>query len=216
MRDGDAIEIFDGKGAGYSGIVSCRGDEVSVRSLRQISPPENREHGLILAQALLKADKFEWVLQKATELGASEFIPLETKFCDVRIPGSRIQARLERWHKIVREAARQSCRFGVPEVHVPTSPEKLFASARQSSLRGLFLHENAPERWNGRLPGGENFLLCVGPEGGWHPDEAEAAAAAGFLSFNLGPRILRAETAAVAAVTLIQFQIADCELRISD
>jgi len=214
LRDGDPIEIFDGKGAGYSGIVSYRGDEVHVRSLREISLPENQERGLVLAQALLKADKFEWVLQKATELGASEFIPLETKFCDVRIPESRIHARMERWQRIVREAARQSCRFAVPGVRMPMSAEKLFKSKRHALLKGLFLYENATERWSGNLPRAENCILCVGPEGGWHPDEAEAAVLAGFHSFNLGPRILRAETAALAAVTLIQFQIADCELQI--
>jgi len=212
LQDGENVELFDGKGAGYSGRVSYRGDEVHIKDLRKISPPENPDGGLVLAQALLKADKFEWVLQKATELGVREFVPLETRFCDVRIPESRMHGRMERWQRIVREAARQSCRFSVPEICPPISPARLLCSKKFAAHKGLFLYENAPGRWNGTLRPAENCVLCVGPEGGWHPDEAEAAANAGFELFNLGPRILRAETAALAAVTLVQFQTANCEL----
>jgi 16S rRNA (uracil1498-N3)-methyltransferase len=216
LRNGETVEIFDGRGTGYSGRVSYCDDEVRVESLREMIPPENPQPELVLAQALLKADKFEWVLQKATELGVSEFVPLETQFCDVRVPQSRIDGRMERWRRIVGDAARQSCRFSVPGIRAPMSPAKLFSLREISGHRGLFLYENAPRRWKGELPPAEKYLLCVGPEGGWHPDEAEAAANAGLALFNLGPRVLRAETAALAAVTLIQFQIADFGLRISN
>jgi 16S rRNA (uracil1498-N3)-methyltransferase len=216
LRDGEKVEIFDGSGAGYSGRVSYRGDEVHVKSLREITAPENPQPELVLAQALLKADKFEWVLQKATELGVSGIVPLVTKFCDVRIPPSRIEGRMERWRRIVREAARQSCRFSVPGIRAPMTLAELFSLKKDSGQEGLLLYENAPVRWNGALPPAEKYMLCIGPEGGWHPDEAEAAANAGLALFNLGPRILRAETAALAAVTLIQFRIADFGLSVVD
>ena len=214
LQDGEKVEIFDGKGAGYSGRVSYCGDEVYVRALHEMSPSEKPHPGLVLAQALLKADKFEWVLQKATELGVREFVPLTTQFCEVRIPESRIDGRMERWRRIIRESSRQSCRLSVPEIRVPMSLVNLFSLSGYSRHKGLFLYENAPGRWDGTLPPAQDYLLCVGPEGGWHPDEAEAAARVGYDLFNLGPRILRAETAALAAVTLVQFQIADCELQI--
>ncbi len=216
LQNGDPVEIFDGEGTGYSGKVRHSGDETLVEDLTRLRAPEEHQPSLVLAQALIKADKFEWVLQKGTELGVSEFIPLETQFCDVRIPESRIAGRMERWRRIVREASRQSCRFSVPEIRRPTSLANLLSLEDLSRLKGLFLYENAPGSWDGSIPPAGGYVLCIGPEGGWHSTEADAAAKAGFDSFNLGPRILRAETAALAAVTLLQFQIAKCGLRIAE
>ena len=214
LKNGDAVEVFDGEGAAYSGKVRYDGERVRIESLRRQSPPEERRTDLILAQALLKADRFEWVLQKATELGVSQVIPLETRFCDVRVPESRIDGRMERWRRIVREASRQSCRHSVPEIRKPMSLSSLLALDGIARHNRLFLYENASVRWDSSLPPATSYLLCVGPEGGWHPAEAEAASGAGFTLFNLGPRILRAETAALAAVTLIQFQIADVRVNV--
>ncbi len=216
LRNGDPVEIFDGAGTGYSGKVRYGGDEVHVDSLTIISSPETPQARLVLAQALIKADKFEWVLQKGTELGVSEFIPLETRFCDVRIPGSRIGGRIERWRRIVSEASRQCCRYSVPEVRKPMSLADLLSAETPASYKRLFLYEHAPDRWSGSLPPAGGYLLCIGPEGGWHPEEADAASGAGFDLFNLGPRILRAETAALAAVTLLQFQIEGLGLNVVD
>jgi len=213
LQEGDAVEIFDGEGAGYSGRVRCLGDDVHVENLVGMSPPEKDQPPVILAQALIKADRFEWILQKGTELGVSEFIPLEARFSDARIAESRIAGRMERWQRIVREASRQSCRFSIPEIRKPMTLAQLLSLDELSRFRGFFLHENASERWSSPAPVAPGYVLCIGPEGGWHPSEADAAASAGFGLYHLGPRILRAETAALAAVTLLQFQIANYRLQ---
>jgi len=216
LRNGDQVEIFDGEGAGYSGRVRIRGIEVRVEALERLRESEEPHQPLVLAQALIKADKFEWILQKGTELGVNRFIPLQTRFCDVRVPKGRIEGRMERWRRIVRDAARQSCRLTIPEIQTPTDLPSLLTLEELSSYKGLFLYEKAEGRWDGTVANAPGHVLCVGPEGGWHSDEAQAAAAAGFSLFSLGPRILRAETAALVAVTLLRFWSADCGLRISD
>ncbi len=209
LRSGDRVEVFDGAGAGYSGTVRFRGAEVRVEGLARLPVADEAQHPLVLAQALIKAERFEWILQKGTELGVDQFIPLETRYCSVRVRKDRIDCRIERWRRIVREAARQCCRFTVPEICPPTDLPGLLALRELSSYRGLFLYEGARGRWDGTVADAPGYVLCVGPEGGWHPDESQAAADAGFSLFNLGPRILRAETAALAAVTLVRFRIPD-------
>jgi 16S rRNA (uracil1498-N3)-methyltransferase len=208
LQEGDPIEIFDGEGAGYSGRVRYHGANVRVEDLVRMSSPESVQPPVILAQALIKADKFEWVLQKGTELGVSVFIPLESRFSDVRIPEGRITGRMERWQRIVREASRQSCRFSIPEIRLPMTLARLLSLDGLSGFKGLFLHQDASDRWNGEIPPASGYVLCIGPEGGWDSSEADEAAIAGFRLYNLGPRVLRAETAALAAVTLLQFQTA--------
>ncbi len=205
LRSGDHVEIFDGEGSGYAGTLRVRGAEVSVETLSLLPGCADDERPLILAQALIKSDKFEWVLQKATELGVDRIIPLETRYCEVRIPKGRLESRIERWRRIALEASRQSRRFRVPEISAPLSLPELFSLEEISCFKGLFLFENARERWHGTIGDAPGFVLCIGPEGGWHSDEADAATAAGFHLFNLGQRILRAETAALAAVTLVRF-----------
>ncbi len=216
LRNGDRVEIFDGEGSGYSGVVSLRDVEVRVEDLSCLSPDGETRPPLILAAALIKADRLEWVLQKGTELGVDKFILLETRFCDVPIPKSRISGRLERWNRLVREASKQSCRFTLPRIAGPMTLERLLSLEELSGFKGLFFYEGAHQRWDALLPDAPGYVVCTGPEGGWHPVEADAAAAGGFSVVNLGPRVLRAETAAVAAVSLVQFRIADCGLRIAD
>ncbi len=216
LRTGDRVEIFDGEGGGYSGTVRIHGTETRVEAISRLSKADEPQRPLILAQALIKADRFEWVLQKGTELGVDKFIPLETRFCDARVSKVRIEGRMERWGRIVREASRQSCRFTIPEICTPMNLQSLLSLEELSRYKGLFLYENAADRWDGTVTDAPGHVLCIGPEGGWHPDESDAAAAAGFTLFSLGPRILRAETAALAAVALIRLRIADCGLRIAD
>ncbi len=216
LQNGDRVEIFDGEGAGFSGTLIIQRGEARIDTLTRIQAADEPHRPLILAQALIKPDRFEWILQKGTELGVDRFIPLETRFCDLRIPKGRIEGRMERWRRIVREASRQCRRFTVPEISGPMDLPALFALREPPGFKGLFLYENASIRWQGTVQDAQAYVLCVGPEGGWHPEEPVAAAAAGFSLFSLGSRILRAETAALAAVSLIQFRIADCGLRIPD
>lgn len=205
LGPGEEVEIFDGRGRGFAGkVIRCL-PEVVVGSLRPLET-ERPGPAVILAAALLKADRFEWLLEKATELGADLIVPLETRHGTVRIPENRLQERLERWRRIVREACRQCRRLGAPEVRPPTGLGAFVAEAKAWPDRLLF-HEAAAASWSGELAGAGPAAVCVGPEGGWHESETAAAAEAGFRVLRLGPRILRAETAALAAVALVRFHL---------
>lgn len=209
LRSGDIVELFDGEGACYTGVVDTTGDELRVVSLQQFESSTGPEPSLILGQALLKSDKFDWVLQKATELGVREIVPLETKYCDVRLPEGKIDARLERWCRIGCEAAKQCKRVTMPKIHRPASLPAFLSRFDHSANTGFLFWEKAPHRWDIGIRVHGCPVLCIGPEGGWHTEETEAAVRAGFQPFNLGGRILRAETAALVAITLVQFQSAD-------
>jgi len=207
LRSGDVVEIFDGEGGGYAGEVELRGSEVLVcrlQSLGSLVPKDS----LILAAALIKSAKFEWMLQKVTELGVSEIIPLKTRRSEVRLPGNRLKQRLERWGRIVKEAAKQCGRFDAPRLREPAEFSEFLSRTEFSGYTKLLFHEDAVELWQPDKCGlaGET-ILCVGPEGGWEGGEIEQAERAGFRMFSLGPRTLRAETAAIAAVAIAGHQI---------
>ncbi|MBZ5494788.1 MAG: 16S rRNA (uracil(1498)-N(3))-methyltransferase [Acidobacteriia bacterium] len=209
LRPGEQVELFDGKGLGYSGTVEYHGTEIRIGSLKCIGPPEECGIPLVLAAALIKPDRFEWVLQKGTELGVDRFLPLETRFAAVHIPPAKLEARLERWRRIIREASKQSRRLTVPDIQVPLPLDALLALRVYATCARFMLHEKASERLKPCAPEGSAVLLCVGPEGGWDDAEAQAAERAGFRLVSLGSRILRAETAALAAVSVFQFLLQD-------
>jgi 16S rRNA (uracil1498-N3)-methyltransferase len=204
---GEVVEIFDGTGCGYSGKVDLRGSEVVVRGLQSLSHQESPLR-IILAAALIKSAKFEWMLQKTTELGVDEIIPLKTCLSDIEIPEGKTALRLERWNRIVKEASKQCRRFSAPRVLTPMNFPNFLAAGAPSAATRLLFCENAPELWQpdpGTLSG--RMVLCIGPEGGWENSEITQAKQAGYKTFSLGPSILRAETAAIAAVSIIQHQI---------
>jgi 16S rRNA (uracil1498-N3)-methyltransferase len=200
---GDEIELFDGQGCGYAGRVESCGAEVRIRLLQETGPAPKPDTALVLAAALIKPDRFEWMLQKSTELGVRRIIPLITRFTNVRVPNP--ESRRERWRRIVQEAARQCRRLTVPEVACPQPFAALLSSPDLVGHSRFLLHEQAGERLQFIPDPGNSVLLCIGPEGGWDDAETRAAQDAGFRLVHMGPRILRAETAAIAAVAVFQF-----------
>jgi 16S rRNA (uracil1498-N3)-methyltransferase len=203
---GNVVEIFDGEGGGYIGEVVLRNSEVLVRNLRALSR-EPLPNSLILAVALIKPAKFEWILQKATELGVDAILPLITRRGDIQIPGSRIASRCDRWNRIVREASKQCGRLAAPQIHEPVGFSDLLCRAEFSSCTRLLFYEKAWDLWRpDRHALSERIVLCVGPEGGWDDVEIEQARKDGYWIFSLGNWILRAETAAIAAISIIQYQ----------
>jgi len=205
MESGDVVEIFDGAGRGYTGEVQLHGPEVLVRRLRTIVLPES-PFRLTLAAALIKPSKFEWMLEKATELGVDEIIPLRTRNCGIQIPEDKIEARLERWRRILTESAKQCRRFAAPSLRKPESFPDLLQAEDLSGCAKVLFDEEAVELWKSSFVS-DRMVLCIGPEGGWDPGEIEQARKAACKIFGLGPRVLRAETAAIAAVSIIRHQI---------
>jgi len=207
LGPGDAVEIFDGEGNGFVGEVELRGSEVFICRLQNL-PAAELPGQLVLAAALIKSAKFEWILQKATELGVSEIIPLKTRLSGIQLSDSRINLRLERWDRIVKEAAKQCRRFAAPKLHRPLDFSELLGREELSAYTKLLFYEKAMDPWRpDKSLLSKKTILCIGPEGGWDREEIDKAYRAGFKAFSLGPLILRAETAAIAAMAIIQHQI---------
>jgi len=205
LRAGAGVRIFDGAGHEWDAVL----DEVSRRSVcaRVLHPVAARPESplrLTLAMAALKGDRMELVLQKTTELGVGEIWPVVTFRTDAAARPALEGSRSERWERVASAAAEQCGRAVVPQV-APTTTlagllERPFVGGRvvlletpgHAALSSLAVDAASP------------LLLLVGPAGGFEPSEANDLRAAGFEAAALGPRILRAETAAVAAVTIAQ------------
>ncbi len=207
IKSGEAVEVFDGEGNGYLGTVVVQGSEVAVRGLQKIPSPELPLR-LVLAAALIKPAKFEWMLQKATELGMDEFLPLMTRRSDIEFPENRIDSRLQRWNRIVQEACKQCRRLTAPRVAEPMAFSDFLDAEGSSPGEKFLFHIKASEPWRfvPKSPP-KAVTLCVGPEGGFEDSEVEQAAKCGFRICHLGSRVLRAETAALAALAIVQHQI---------
>ncbi len=205
LRAGDEVELFDGSGSSYSGKIRSCGPRVRIELVERIDASPESGNSLTLAAALVKPDRFELILQKGTELGVARFLPLETRYSTVRIPPAKLHSRMERWQRIVREASKQSRRAKMPEIEQPCPFARLLTSQDYVKHVKVLLYERAREGLDAASVIGGPVLLCIGPEGGWDDSEAQAAGRAGFRIVTLGSRILRAETAAIAAVSIFQF-----------
>ncbi|HEX8130996.1 MAG TPA: 16S rRNA (uracil(1498)-N(3))-methyltransferase [Pyrinomonadaceae bacterium] len=226
LKAGDEAFVFDGAGREYACIVGATGgggrraETVTLEVRAEVEPqrPESPLE-LTLAVALLKGEKFDLVVQKATELGAWRIVPVETKRADVRLPreGREAATRVARWRRLALEAAKQSGRARLPEVCAPIAFEALLAGeAREAAVgeeRRLFFTERGGrglretvQEWPAPPA---KLTALVGAEGGWDDEEIARAAGAGWLAVTFGGRVLRAETAAIVVTGLLQHLYGD-------
>ncbi|TLN04213.1 16S rRNA (uracil(1498)-N(3))-methyltransferase, partial [bacterium] len=166
-------------------------------------PSSEPEVKITVAQALIKGDRWEWFLEKAVELGACEIIPLVTEHTVVRPEKGEGPKKLQRWEKILLAAAKQSGRAKIPSIGEPLALEKwLSGMGKNDGAKKLVCSERDGEC--ATLPEkGENIIVAVGPEGGWSESELGAFSRKGFAPLSLGPLILRSETAALKALSLL-------------
>lgn len=211
LGKGDEIEVFDGRGGAYVGRIDVVGRRVRVVELKPLSHREPAPP-LLLAAAIIKPARFEWMLEKATELGVDEFLPLITKYSEFRTRNANLKAKLERWQRIISQACQQCGHALVPTIRSPIPFADFLTLEDLRGFTRLLCYEKGGVPLRSLAPAGP-IALCVGPEGGWDFCEVDAARQAGFEPVSLGRSTLRAETAALAAITLIR--IADCGLRIS-
>ena len=165
---------------------------------------------VILGQALLKKDKFELVIQKATELGVTEIVPLVTERTEIRLDDFKTERRMKRWKRILMEAVKQTGLTSVPELSPPVSLEK-FLSAKSASLQ-FFLDENQGMSLGDSI--GENqrhssCLTVVGPEGGWDGQDRQIFGEHRLVPVHLGPRTLRSETTPLVILSILQYELGD-------
>ncbi len=213
LRNGDSVVVVDREGRTFLARIDAgRGDWALEVLAQEFAARAVRDAIHIrLLMGLLKSDRTEWAVQKATELGVSE---VRVVVCERSVPrpaSSEGSRRIARMRRVATEAARQCGRSVVPEVSLHEDLASALADLPPGGLR--FRLDEAPRTRALALAlagaGGDDIALAVGPEGSFSPSEREALAAAGFEPAGLGPRVLRAETAAVVAVTVVQSVLGD-------
>jgi len=206
LPPGAPLEVLDGEGGLHDAALPASGEELALGPRRPVPPPRA---AVWLAFAPPRADRSDLVVQKAVELGVARLLPFEAARSVVRLDPKRGAARAERWRRIAADAARQCGRADVPRVDAPASLAAALAAA-PAGFRIVACFEGGGEPFAGALdPGAAGHLAVVGPEGGLTAGEVAACVAAGARVVTLGPRVLRAETAALAAVTLLQHRLGD-------
>ncbi|MEQ1793865.1 MAG: 16S rRNA (uracil(1498)-N(3))-methyltransferase, partial [Nitrospira sp.] len=205
---GEQIWVCDGQGMRYlMELTRVTKQELAGHILRTSQEPARTAPRLRLGQALLKGEKMDWVIQKATELGISEIVPLQSRHTIVQLRPERLDAQLARWQRIALEAAQQSEQWHVPVIAQPRSVTECLADHPASALSLILTERREGQSLNAvNLPtnGNESVMMLIGPEGGWATEEVALAEQSGCTLITLGPHILRAETAAIVAVGILQ------------
>lgn len=203
LAPGAPIQIFNGSGQEWPGeVVEVSKRQVTVcldAPLAGLAESPLRIH---LGQAMSRGERMDWAIQKAVELGASQITPLFTERCEVKLQGERADKRLAHWRQIAISACEQCGRSVVPAVHPPATLDAWLCDL-QADLK-LVLHHRT-EQSLASLQRPRNLALLIGPEGGLSSEEIGQAQADGFKPARFGPRVLRTETAPVAALTLAQY-----------
>jgi 16S rRNA (uracil1498-N3)-methyltransferase len=214
LKPGDPLGLLDGRGMEYTAAVEAFLPE-GVQ-LRLISGQPSRTEppvALTVAQAILKDRKMDRIVRQLTELGACEWLPFGSQYSVPKPDVRKLAARSERWKRITREALKQCRRGRVMTIRSAVSFEEMLAEGQSYDLRVVFWeNQSASPSATPGLPRTRlvrRIFAVIGPEGGFSTTEIEAAQAAGFVTAGLGPRILRADTAAVAAACLLQFLYGD-------
>lgn len=199
---GAPLVLFNGDGSEYTATLTNVGKK-SVTALpgEQSWPSVESPLKTVLGLGISRGERMDYAIQKSTELGVTRIQPLFTAHCEVKLDGSRQDKRVEHWQQVAISACEQSGRVKVPQVLAPLSLSR-FLEECAAELKLLFDQAEA-QRLGGPVPQGEVALL-IGPEGGLAPEEIAAARAKGFVGIRLGPRILRTETAPVAALAVLQ------------
>ena len=212
MKQGEELWISDGGKKEYRcTIEEFSPDEVLLHIIYAQEPDYELPSRIYLFQGLPKADKMELIIQKAVELGAYEIIPVETKRCVVKLDGKKAAKKVERWQQIAESAAKQSKRMLIPNVHQVLSFKEALKYAESMDIR-LIPYELAKGMQETKeilaaIEQGQSIGIFIGPEGGFEEKEVEAAISEGAKPITLGKRILRTETAGLAILSVLMFQL---------
>ena len=205
MRPGEPLTLCAGRGTDFESVVDAvDGDSVTVRVLRSLPCAAEPSLRAALYQSLPKLDKFDSVVQKAVELGVTRIVPVLSMRCVSRPDAKSLRKKLERWNKIAAEAAKQCGRGILPQV-APVLPfAQAVREAREAGGAGIFFYEGGGTPLSSLVNGEtRQASLFIGPEGGFDPSEVALARENGLVPATLGPRILRTETAPVAALAAV-------------
>ncbi|MDN7127362.1 16S rRNA (uracil(1498)-N(3))-methyltransferase [Pseudidiomarina terrestris] len=208
MQDGQPLVLFTGDGMDYRAvIVSASKKNVRVEITDMVVNATESPVKIHLGQGISRGDRMDFVLQKSVELGVHSITPVFTERCGVKLSGDRLQKKVQQWQKIVVAACEQSGRSVVPQVHSPVALNDWLAKL-PPALR-LTLDPTARKPLREQQLTSEHVQLLIGPEGGLTDTEIAASKNADFQPVQLGPRVLRTETAALTALSVMQYQFGD-------
>ena len=221
LRSGDSLTVFDGSGGEFGARIEEFRKEAVVVAVEEHRPLDRESPlPLTLVQGISRGERMDWIIQKATELGASRIVPVFTKRSVVRLDEKQAERKLQHWRAIAVAACEQCGRNRIPDLAVPVDFFDMLAgdpsgrpdSAGRTDSAGstrLLLSPTGELRIDDLQDVGKGITVLIGPEGGLEDVEQEAAVTAGFKAVRLGPRVLRTETAAIAALTIIQRYFGD-------
>jgi 16S rRNA (uracil1498-N3)-methyltransferase len=214
LREGETLALVDERPRRYLCRVTLSSSSRFVLTIEKEERPHEENQPVIrLGIGLLKGEKMDWVVQKSTELGVSRISPLVTQRVIARPRPDRARHQKRRWEKIAMEAAQQSGRWEIPSLDPPSDLSDFMMETAGERFKFMFMQETLQKSGIRELIGTSfsplpiRATLLIGPEGGWAESERARGAQQGYTPLSLGPRTLRAETAALAALSIVQHEI---------
>lgn len=210
MGAGDHLALVDEQGYQYEGRVCSVSSAGVLVEITEKSPAQDSPLSITLCQALLKADKMDFIIRRAVELGVTHFIPFSSSRTIVRLTPVSAATKVERWRKIAAEAARQCGRPLIPEVAPVSSYQEMLQRGEGRAAKVIFW-EGERDRTFGQLFRKEgndchDYFFVIGPEGGFSGDEIACAGDEGFLPVTIGKRVLKVETAVLSILAILQYE----------
>lgn len=209
LREGDACALFNGDGHDYDARITAIGkrgvlvDIVGMRAIDNESPLH-----VTLLQGIARGEKMDLILQKATELGVAAIVPVMAERTEVKLDAERTEKRVAHWRNVVSSACEQSGRARLPTLALPAALADAAGIVDAAATKLTLDPTSDVTLANAQVAGGA-VVVAIGPEGGWSPRDRDTLSAAGFTGLRLGPRILRTETAGLAAIAALQSRFGD-------
>jgi 16S rRNA (uracil1498-N3)-methyltransferase len=209
-RSGDELILFNGDGREFSAAIQAmRGSRVSVAVGEARTVDRESPFAITLVQCIPRGDRMDFIVQKATELGVARIVPVLSQRSVVRLDKAQAQSKAAHWRAVAVSACEQCGRNRIPGVEPPQPLLNYLGSAAGSGPKLVFEPDSAASALPAAPAPGGAVEIAIGPEGGFAADELEAFRVAGYTQVGLGPRVLRAETAAIAAVVWLQARCGD-------
>jgi 16S rRNA (uracil1498-N3)-methyltransferase len=210
LREGDECVLFNGDGNDYGARIASAGKrEVVVQVLSSSAVDNESPLRITLVQGIARGEKMDLILQKATELGVAGFIPVLAERTEVKLDARRTEKRMAHWHSVIVSACEQSGRARIPGLTPPVALAHVATQIADGAMR-LTLDPGGDSALASLVaPATRSAAIAIGPEGGWSPRDREILRAGGFAGLRLGPRILRTETAGLAAIAALQSRFGD-------
>ena len=208
LREGDAVTLFNGDGHDYSGQIRLGKREARVQVARADAVDNESPLAITLVQAIARGEKMDLILQKATELGVVRILPVSSDRTEVRLDEDRADKRILHWQRVLESACEQCGRAQVPQIESPLTLERAARLLADEADAKLVLHPEGGRPLS-QVAVGAAATIAIGPEGGFSERDLAVLDQAGFQRITLGPRVLRTETAGLAAIAALQTRFGD-------